>query len=47
MLILKDDKTFFVKIDYGENFYRNLIVLNAGTLIMIFFHVWSISVRHK
>lgn len=47
MLILKDDKTFFVEIDYGDNFYRDLIVLNAGTLIMIFFHVWSISVRHK
>lgn len=47
MLILKDDKTFFVEIDYGDNFYRDLIVLNAGTLIMIFFHAWSISARHK
>lgn len=47
MLILKNDKTFFVEIDYGDNFYRDLIVLNAGTLIMIFFHVWAISVRHK
>ncbi|MDU9405125.1 hypothetical protein RTH46_21800 [Pseudomonas sp. zfem004] len=47
MLILKNDKTFFVEIDYGDNFYRDLIVLNVGTLIMIFFHAWSISVRHK
>ncbi|WP_249746237.1 hypothetical protein [Pseudomonas entomophila] len=47
MLVLKEDKTFFVEIDYGENFYRDLIVLNAGTLIMVFFHAWSISVRHK
>lgn len=47
MLILKNDKTFFVEIDYGDNFYRDLIVLNVGTLIMILFHAWSISVRHK
>ncbi|MEN5237448.1 hypothetical protein ABE459_08080 [Pseudomonas sp. TWI923] len=47
MVLLKDDKTFFVEIDYGDNFYRDLIVLNAGTLIMIFFHAWSISARHK
>lgn len=37
MLVLKEDKTFFVEIDYGDNFYRDLIVLNAGTLIMFFF----------
>ncbi|MDF9619809.1 hypothetical protein P5705_19350 [Pseudomonas entomophila] len=47
VLLLKDDKTFFVVIDYGDDFYRDLIVLNAGTLIMMFFHAWSISVRHK
>nr|WP_286088896.1 hypothetical protein [Pseudomonas sp. MWU13-3659] len=47
MLVLKEDKTFFVGIDYGDNFYRDLIVLNAGTLIMVFFHAWTISVRHK
>lgn len=47
MLLLKNDKTFFVVIDYGDNFYRDLIVQNAGVLIMVFFHAWSVSVRHK
>lgn len=47
VLLLKNDKTFFVVIDYGDNFYRDLIVQNVGVLIMVFFHAWSVSVRHK
>lgn len=44
---LKDNETFFVVIDYGDNFYRDLIVLNVGAVSMIFFHAWSITIRHK
>ncbi|WMW04393.1 hypothetical protein [Pseudomonas entomophila] len=47
VLLLKNDKTFFVVIDYGDNFYRDLIVQNVGVFIMVLFHAWSVSVRYK
>jgi hypothetical protein len=45
--LLKDSDLFFVEIDYGDNFYRDLVVLNGGSLFMILFHGWSVSVRPR
>jgi hypothetical protein len=46
-LLLKDDKGFFVEIDYGSNFYRDLVVVHGGVVIMVLFHAWSISRRRR
>ncbi len=45
--LLKGDDVFFVKIDYGDYFFRDLIFVNVGVFVMVMFHGWSVSSRYK
>ena len=40
--LLRGDDVFFVKIDYGDYFFRDLIFVNVGVFVMVMFHGWSV-----
>ena len=45
--LLKGDDVFFVGIEPGDNFFRDLMFVNVGVFIMVIFHGWSVSSRYK
>ncbi|MDZ4017329.1 hypothetical protein [Pseudomonas sichuanensis] len=45
--LLKSDDVFFVKIEHGDNFFRDLIFISVGVFVMVMFHGWSVSSRYR
>lgn len=45
LIVINSSSDIYVEIDYGNNFLRELVLLQGVCLAMILFHIWATRLR--